>query len=66
MVENNHCKFVLLGLREVKQNTSGKVVISSVQVLIYSEKENEDYSHEAGVSTKLSWEASNIQILNRS
>ena len=53
---------MVLRLREVRQNTSGKVMLSAVQVLIYSEKENEVYLHEAGVSIMLSWKASDIHI----
>ena len=54
MAENNHYRIVVLRLREVRQNTSGKVILSTGQVLLYLEKEGEDDPHDAGVSIVLS------------
>ena len=49
-------------LREVKQNSSGKVIQSIGQVLLYLEKEGEDDPHDAGVSIMLSWKVKETLI----
>ena len=53
MAENNHYRIVVLRLREVRENTSGKVILSTGQVLLYLGKEDEDDPHDAGVSIVL-------------
>ena len=55
MAENNHHRIVVLRLREVRQDTSGRVILSTGQVLLYLEKEGEDDPHDGGVSIVLSW-----------
>lgn len=71
-MKNNSYKIVVLRLREVRQNTAGKVILSTGQVLLYPGKENEDDAHEVGVSILLScktsdtlmeWESTSARII---